>query len=542
MKRTFPPSPTERTRRALLQAGGAACLSALLPQDAARGAPDPAEQPRAASWCEAPRFETALPLRAAPQPHGMVAFSRVKALEVVADVAPRAADPAVRMPRFALAYRVHTPEGVIVNPTLVADTGDEIDLVVRNTLRDAVSSVHWHGLVMDEANDGVFNLVEPGSERAVRFRVRNRAATYWYHPHPHGTTAGQTFSGMCGLLIVRDAHERALAAAHGLELGVNDLPLVVQDARYDRAGNPVYAPSTGERFEGTYGDCVTVNGVVTPVLTVPRGWLRLRVANAANARVLKLGLRHQGQWLAHRLIATDGGLLDRARPQTLVFVAPGQRVELLVDTGNLPAGVPIFVASDAFDPMQSGLAPHPAGGKPQGTEFTLARIDLTGPRGAPAAGLPDWTAPLPALPAPGRERDFTITTDGKSIWRLNGRTYKADQLPIQVTRGAREQWNYFNSQKGMPHPMHVHGFPMRVLARKDSPDFVARLAVDDQGRLTNDLGLVDTVLVWPGESVSTVLAFEHPFTGTQRYVVHCHNLEHEDIGLMLNFAVKEETT
>ena len=85
--------------------------------------------------------------------------------------------------------------------------------------------------------------------------------------------------------------------------------------------------------------------------------------------------------------------------------------------------------------------------------------------------------------------------------------------------------------------MHLHGFQFRVLERETSPEMLAPLAVDERGRLATDLGWKDTVLVWPGESVKIAIDFRHPFAGEQIYLFHCHNLEHEDGGMMLRVRV-----
>jgi FtsP/CotA-like multicopper oxidase with cupredoxin domain len=85
--------------------------------------------------------------------------------------------------------------------------------------------------------------------------------------------------------------------------------------------------------------------------------------------------------------------------------------------------------------------------------------------------------------------------------------------------------------------MHLHGFQFRVTARETSPDQVAALAVDDRGRLPTDLGVKDTVLVWPGESVRIAIDLRTPYPDAQVYLVHCHNLEHEDGGMMLRVRV-----
>jgi FtsP/CotA-like multicopper oxidase with cupredoxin domain len=86
--------------------------------------------------------------------------------------------------------------------------------------------------------------------------------------------------------------------------------------------------------------------------------------------------------------------------------------------------------------------------------------------------------------------------------------------------------------------MHLHGYFYRVLQRSGSPEQVKKRAVDAQGRLATDLGYKDTVLVWPGETVSVSIDFSRPqYPGEQLFLFHCHNLEHEDQGMMLNVRV-----
>lgn len=125
----------------------------------------------------------------------------------------------------------------------------------------------------------------------------------------------------------------------------------------------------------------------------------------------------------------------------------------------------------------------------------------------------------------------------KGRWRINDRVFEMGSFPIEVARGSRELWLFRNYFTSMPHAMHLHGFPMRVVARETSPDVVKALAVDDKGRLPTDLGAKDTVLVWPGETVRAVVDFPLRWPGPQDYLVHCHNLEHEDGGMMLGVRV-----
>lgn len=84
----------------------------------------------------------------------------------------------------------------------------------------------------------------------------------------------------------------------------------------------------------------------------------------------------------------------------------------------------------------------------------------------------------------------------------------------------------------------MHGFQFQVLAREGSPPPVRALGVHGAGRAAGDLGWKDTVLVWPGETVRLAVEFSHAFRGDQTYVVHCHNLEHEDNDMMVNMRAR----
>jgi suppressor of ftsI/bilirubin oxidase len=140
--------------------------------------------------------------------------------------------------------------------------------------------------------------------------------------------------------------------------------------------------------------------------------------------------------------------------------------------------------------------------------------------------------------AQSRGAPRVITLDQrKAVWRINGLTYDASATPIVVKRGSVEAWEVRNAAASMPHPMHIHGFQFRVTGREGSPEQVRSLALDGNGLTAADLGWKDTVLAWPGETVRLVTDFSHPYLGDQVYMVHCHNLEHEDGGMMLNLKV-----
>jgi FtsP/CotA-like multicopper oxidase with cupredoxin domain len=287
-----------------------------------------------------------------------------------------------------------------------------------------------------------------------------------------------------------------------------------------------------------------VNWTLEPFLDVERRHYRLRILNACNARVLRLAfVTARKANLPFSVIGGDGGMLERSCEVREMFIAPAQRVDLVIDFGLASPGEPVMMTSLKYDPMENDGRPgdpaaeHP-GAPMMGEAFDVMRFRVgRGPR--KTATMPPRFEPLAPLKTAGApQRSFRLHIDGMK-WLLNGRNYYDDMHRVDFTTraGSTEVWEMRNETKSMPHPMHVHGFHFRVLSRAGSPAQVRRLAVDAAGRSPLDLGWQDTVLVWPGETVRIAVDFSTARPGTNHYMFHCHNLEHEDSGLMLNFAV-----
>jgi FtsP/CotA-like multicopper oxidase with cupredoxin domain len=118
---------------------------------------------------------------------------------------------------------------------------------------DEETTLHWHGLLVPSHLDGgPHNTIRPGGVWSPEIRVSQPAATTWFHPHPHGSTGRQVYSGLAGMMIVSDGGDggRGLPAAHG----VDDLPLIVQDKRFARSGALVYDPDMMDLMHGFQGD------------------------------------------------------------------------------------------------------------------------------------------------------------------------------------------------------------------------------------------------------------------------------------------------
>jgi FtsP/CotA-like multicopper oxidase with cupredoxin domain len=438
-----------------------------------------------------------------------------------------------------MGYRTSIDGADVVNPLLRVRTGDVLDVTLANRLGED-TTIHWHGLLVDEKNDGSgMSPVRHGEDYVYRFRVLNRAGTYWYHPHPHDRTGAQIHLGMAGLLLVEDAEEDALRRELGLEPGRNEIPLLIQDKQVDARNRIRY--EMGE--DDWIGNRMLVNCTPEPYLDAATGLYRFRLLNASNARTFLIAFTQAGRRLPFTLIGTDGGLLARSARLTECFLAPAQRIDVLVDFARLLAGSTVMLEGAAYDPMEHDAgggdpaAEHP-GAPPLGAPTPLMQINLNAAADAPRK-LPTVLSTLPAVPAMrGTPRKFRLQQKG-SRWYVNGYNFHDDMRAVKarVARGATETWEIRNDVKSMPHPMHLHGFQFRVVERRGSPAQVRRLAVTAKGHTPQDLGLQDTVLVWPGETVAIAIDFSQPFQGEQRYMFHCHNLEHEDQGMMLAFAV-----
>lgn len=402
-------------------------------------------------------------------------------------------------------------------PTIRVRRGDTFSVQLINRL-DEPTIVHWHGLIVPHVMDGhPTSVIAPNATFDYSFTVDQRAGAYWYHPHPHHRTGPQVYMGMAGLFIVEDDEEEAL----GLPSGDYEIPLVIQDRRTSDAHQFTYELA-GASFEiGYLGDTLFVNGTLDPYLDAEAGLYRFRLLNGSNARILYVGF-DDGR--TFRLIGTDGGLLDRPYDMTGLSLAPAERADILVDFSNDPIGSTIVMKSI----RTAGGGGYPP---PQGAEMPILTINVAR-EATKTFTVPEKLATIEPLDpsASVRGRTFEMQSihgaseDGHQI---NGLTYDMQRIDQQVYLGDLEIWTFWN-RSAEPHPIHVHCLQFQVLERGGSTDLPP-----------SDRGWKDTVLTLPYETVRVLVRFNR-YPGV--YLVHCHNLEHEDHGMMSNFEVLERTT
>ena len=467
--------------------------------------------------------------------------------------------------------------GSYLGPVVRARRGDRLRVHLRNEL-DEPTNIHWHGLSVPPEMDGQpGNVVAPGAETIYEFTVQNRPGTYWFHPHPHGRTAKQAYGGLAGLIIVTDDEEAAL----GLPADSQDLPLIIQDRRFDADNQLVYVADSmagmSDAMMGLLGDRILVNGqanVTQPVATQP---YRLRLLNGSNARIYKLAWDN-GAPLT--VIGTDGGLLSEPATFPYVMLSPGERIELWADFSQAAVDSEIKLVSLAYEGVEANtMAMMHAPALPNGAPFDIMTFAVTEAATSgdilPAQLLPVETLAVATASNGAAPRPFVFAMDDAMNWTINGRVYEMDQVADDETVqfGAIEIWEMINQMDApvgerasvggssmagmdhsahmghgadaaattpagslakdfMAHPVHVHGVQFLVLERQVDEAQRAGWETVKDGLV--DQGWKDTVLVMPGEQVKIILRFDG-YRGV--YLIHCHNLEHEDGGMMRKFMI-----
>ncbi|HSI67832.1 MAG TPA: multicopper oxidase domain-containing protein [Planococcus sp. (in: firmicutes)] len=384
--------------------------------------------------------------------------------------------------------------GNLLGPTLKLDEGESVDVKITNDL-DEPTTFHWHGLeVPGEIDGGPHGEIQPGDSQIITLEADQPAATLWYHPHVHGSTAEQVFKGLSGMLLIDEASGSDSDLPN--EYGIDDIPLIFQDRLFDENMQLNYGRLMD--LDGTLGDISIVNGTINPKLTVNKSVMRFRLLNGANARNYTFRLSNGASFTQ---IASDGSLLDEPVEIDSLTLAASERAEILIDFSTMTDEESLAIIND------------------QGTvllPFDLALDD------SPADSAKMWTAEEPFLTE--QEKTMPVSKEIElfgmaDMVTINGNKFDMDRIDFRQKQGVTEVWEVYNRPDmmgGMIHPFHIHGTQFKIISR------------DGEEVEPNEQGLKDSVLIEPDERVKLLVTF--PEKGV--FVFHCHILEHEDNGMM----------
>lgn len=400
-----------------------------------------------------------------------------------------------------------TYNGALPGPRIEARVGDTVRVRFKNSLPEA-TTIHWHGLRVPAAMDGVPAVQAPiaaGGEFTYEFVVPD-AGTFWYHPHVRSDE--QVERGLYGAFVVHGDAEPETTSDRTVVL--DDL-LVDSDWQLSNF-DPMQA------MVGRQGNVILANGWAHPIAAVERGGLhRFRFVNAANARYFRLALP------GYRLIqiGTDGGLLPAPRRVDELLLVPGERADVLVAaTGD--ANEAVEWTSLRYD------RGHGTGDLPDAVVFSMMHgggAPLTTP------AVPEAFAPIPALAEATVQRELELeesmamgsadhgaghgaaTGAMPAVFSINGDVFP-DVTPLVATLETIEEWLIVNTTE-MDHPFHLHGFRFQVVS------------VD--GIAPSVIAWRDSVNVPARETVRFRVRLEdNPGT----WMFHCHILEHAERGMM----------
>ncbi|HVK23240.1 MAG TPA: multicopper oxidase family protein [Actinokineospora sp.] len=463
-----------------------------------------------------------------------------KAVDGRVELVQRAADVEILPGRRT---RILGYDGTFPGPTIRARSGEQLEVHVRSELSVA-TVVHLHGGITPPDSDGYpTDLILPTAgltrhqmpgkttvgERTYTYPLRQPAATLWYHDHAMDFTGPNVYAGMAGFFVVGDSVDDGLS----LPRDERDLPLVITDRAFDGDAQFRYpALSPGQEHAGVesaylggvLGDVILVNGVPWPTHDVSTAKHRLRLLNGSNARRYQLTLDPPPpSGSPFTRIASDVGLLDIPMGTDEITLAPAERAEVIVDFSGYPVGTQVT--------MRNALG---SGGTAEVMRFVVARAEKDDTPIPETLALKDRTATIapPNRAQAVTTRDFHFQLNRAPAkdahtgphspdhrWTINGQSFAADTDIATPRLGDYEIWRFLTD---VHHPVHVHLGHFQVLSRN--------------GRTPpqKDLGWKDTVDLRPGEACEVLIRFTG-FKG--RYVMHCHNLEHEDMAMMANFTV-----
>jgi spore coat protein A, manganese oxidase len=399
--------------------------------------------------------------------------------------------------------------GSFPGPTIRARTNRRVVVRQMNGLPEPVS-VHLHGGVQSPESDGYpTDLIPPGGTKDYEYANLHRAATLFYHDHAMDLTGPHIYKGLSGLYLLSDDVEASLP----LPRGEFDVPLMIQDRTFNLDGSFAFRPNDPTNIFAHGGDVILVNGVPWPRFQVAARRYRFRIVNASSSRDYAIALSNKQPLIQ---IATDGGLLDRPLTTDAIRLGPAERAEVLVDFGGMALGAMIDLENQ-LDPGDLGA---------------LLRFEVS--RHADEDGqVPAVLAPTNRLTqadaATTRHFVFrrTLTPAFPPFrWTINGATFDPSTIAARMPKDAIEIWQFENHAFGpfeeQAHPVHIHLVNFLVLDRNGRPP------------APYETGWKDTVVVGSKETVRVIARFG-PFTG--KYVLHCHNLAHEDHAMMANFEV-----
>jgi spore coat protein A, manganese oxidase len=421
--------------------------------------------------------------------------------------------------------------GITPGPTIVAQRGRQAVVQQINGLPDTHpalgytpwTSTHLHGSCSLPEYDGyASDVTQPGQWKNYVYPNIQDARTLWYHDHGVHHTAENAYMGLAAMYILQDPLEQSL----GLPQGPYDVPLILKDAMFATDGSLIYDDHSES---GLYGDVNLVNGKPWPAMRVERRKYRFRVLNASISRSFQLSLS-TGDPLT--VIATDGGLMPAPQNVSSVKVGMAERYEIVIDFSKYKIGQQVLLRNTS--PKNNIDYTHT--GKVMAFNV-VAEAATTENNSVPSQLNPNMEVMGLTASQAKAKRDLRFqrvddvlaaTNPELPPWTINGTTWEdviqSDYRKVVANPDYNdvEIWTLENKSGGWFHPVHIHLVDFKILDRNGRPP------------AAYEKGPKDVVYLGEGETVRVIMRFTNQ---RGRYMIHCHNLAHEDHDMMAQFEV-----
>jgi suppressor of ftsI len=376
--------------------------------------------------------------------------------------------------------------------------GDRLRLLLDNKIPGQSTNLHFHGLHVDPGgySDNVFAEIASGATRGYSVNIPDdhTSGLNWYHPHFHGNSNDQVHRGLAGLLVIEGDTDQ-LPEVRGLKERIMALEFLQTD-------------SNNQIKPGGSNSLQLVNGALTPTMQARPGETQFfRVGNTSASAWFKLAVDDHKM----RVLAEDGNAYSQTEDVDFFLLPPGKRVEFLVQ----------FAGPGTYSVRNLG---YKWGGQTPVAE--LAKVVVVGDAMTPQA-LPTRVADRlerSGLMTAKVDRTRTITFDAKTDispaqFMIDQQTFDHHRIDISAKLNTVEEWELVNTTTD-DHPFHIHINDFIVTKMNGQPVANPRLQ--------------DTAMI-PASGRLTIRQRFEDFTG--KWLMHCHILGHEDLGMMATVEV-----
>jgi spore coat protein A, manganese oxidase len=412
--------------------------------------------------------------------------------------------------------RIFGYNGISPGPTVFARRGRTVVVRQINALPEVhptlgyrcTTSVHLHGNASLPQYDGwAEDLTPPGFFKDYVYPNEQDARTMWYHDHAVDHTAENVYMGLAGFYITDEGLNLPLPK------GRFDIPLMVNDALFTADRQLLFDNDGGKEL---MGDVILVNGRPWPVLKVERRKYLFRILNASVSRAYRLALSTGDPFT---FVQTDGGLMPAPQSAAEFRIGAAERYGVVIDFAKYPIGQQVVLRNLELKNNED----FPTTKQVMRFDVTSNASDLSNNTVPPVLN-PGRSPDSPMLLQPSqsvRTRDWRFKRR-RGAWTINGEYWDSGRIDADPALGAVETWRFDNTSGGWFHPIHTHLIDFRILDRNGRPPEVF------------ERGPKDTTYVGESETIRVIAQFV-PQRG--RYMMHCHNLVHEDTHMMTNFEV-----